>query len=233
MKHISAFTAVPDKGERPERIPKSETTPVAGRVVQPAKLSELEITHPLLQQAVDICYQWRDRKQGDYENSSLVFCGPVGTGKTHIARSILWSIAHAFEGELVAPVGKFFNASDLLLKFSPTKNDFGMSDVPRPSSIIGNAPIVVIDDVGSQQAIPYIGKDTDLQLAEIQARYFRVIDYCYQWRISLVVTSNLSLGQLEVHLGPRNWDRLSEMAPKGFMIDLTGVPSWRQKQSGR
>lgn len=215
----------------PERLPKNEDIR-QGRVIKRATLAELKIDNSILQAAVDMAHKWKDRKLAGFTDASIVLCGPVGTGKTHIARSVLWSISYSTaEGEPIAPAGRFFVASDLMLKLSPAKNDWGTNEVLRPATFIGNAPIVVIDDVGSEQAIPFVAADE--QAAEIQARYFRVIDYCYQWRISLVITSNLSLSQLEAHVGARCWDRLCEMAPKGFMYDLTGVSSWRQKVSGR
>lgn len=215
--------------EPPARIPESEQQ--RGRVIQRASLSDLDQTNDLIADAVQMVYQWRDRKQNGHDDASLVLCGPYGTGKTHIARAVLWSMCYTVDNSPVAPMGKFFHAADLLLKLSPTKTEWGGSEVPRPTDFIGTVPIVVIDDVGSEQAIPFVAKED--QMAEVQARYFRVIDYCYQWNISLVITSNLSIPQLEQHLGGRSWDRLSEMAPKDFMTDLTGVPSWRQKESGR
>ncbi len=42
-----------------------------------------------------------------------------------------------------------------------------------------------------------------------------------------------SLEKLHAHLGDRCWNRLLEMAPKGFMRDLSQVPSWRVTASGR
>ena len=212
------------------RVPASEQAQ-SGRVVQRATLGDLQVTHNSLAQAIAMARRWAERKQGGHDDASLVLCGPYGTGKTHIARAILWSICYTVDGQPVAPTGRLFHASDLLLKLSPTKTDWGGTEVPRPADFIGNIPILVIDDVGSEQAIPFVAKDD--QQAEIQARYFRVIDYCYQFNISLILTSNLSIPQLEQHLGGRSWDRLCEMAPKGFMYDLTGVPSWRQKESGR
>lgn len=215
-----------------ERIPESEQHQRSKRIVPRASLDDLQVNDHTLRGAVDMVRAWRDRKQAGNEDASMVLVGPYGTGKTHIARAVLWSIAYTEEsGEPIAPAGRFFVASDLMLALSPTHGEYGGSIVSRPSDFIGNAPIVVIDDVGSEQSIPFVKADD--QQAEIQARYFRVIDYCYQWRISLVITSNLSLGQLERHLGGRNWDRLMEMAPRGFMYDLTGVQSWRAKKSGR
>jgi hypothetical protein len=52
--------------------------------------------------------------------------------------------------------------------------------------------------------------------------------------VSIIITTNLSLAggkesQFALHIGGRSYDRLSEMAPAGFMVGLDGVPSWRQK----
>lgn len=211
----------------------AEDTPrQAGRQVERATLKELDTSHATMKAAVDIVYKWADRKRAGHDDASIVLCGPVGTGKTHIARAVLWSIPLATDdGQPVAPAGKFFHAGDLLLKFSPISTSWGGTEVPRPADIMGQAPIVVIDDIGTEGTIPFVKAED--QEGERQARYFRAIDYCYTWRISLVITSNLSISQLAQHIGPRCWDRLGQMAPKGFMFDLTGVPSWRQKASGR
>jgi DNA replication protein DnaC len=68
---------------------------------------------------------------------------------------------------------------------------------------------------------------------EIQNRYFKVIDYCYTYQISIVMTSNLSADALRRHIGERSWSRLQKMAPKGFMRDLSGVPDYRLREGGR
>lgn len=219
---------------------RTQPTPSAGsyterrvRQVARAALADLDTSvHPLMQRAVDMVHGWKRRKEAGYTDASLVLAGPVGTGKTHIARAVLWSIAYTTDdGRPVAPAGRFYHATDLLMAMNPTRGSSGMTEVPRPSTFIGNAPILVIDDVGTEQRIPFIA--ADVYEDEIHARYFRVLDYCYQFSISVVVTTNLSLGELGLRMGRRAWDRLSQMAPKGFMIDLSGVPSWRQRASGR
>lgn len=233
MKPISDYTAsVLQAAQQTAVIEQQAERPT--RTVQRATLAELDTSHKTMKAAVDMVYRWRDRKKDGHDEASIVLCGPVGTGKTHIARAVLWSIPLATDdGRPIAPAGKFFVASDLMLTFAPVDTSWGGSEVPRPGTVIGQAPIVVIDDVGSEGAIPFIGADVEKQAHERQARYFRVIDYCYTYRTTLVITSNLSISQLQQHIGQRCWDRLSEMAPKGFMFDLTGVPSWRQKLSGR
>jgi len=231
MEPISNFTKrVLDAQQETVRI--ETERPRNGRIVERATLHDLDTSHPTMQAAVGMARAWAERKRNGDIEASMVLLGPVGTGKTHIARAILWSICLATEeGQPIAPAGKFFLASDLLLKFSPTNTSWGGVEMPRAADIIGNVPIVVVDDVGAEGTIPYVKADEQEQ--ERQARYFRAIDYCYTWRISLVITSNLSTNQLKAHIGPRCWDRLSQMAPSGFIFDLTGVPSWRQKESGR
>jgi len=211
------FVDIPDE---PEKQPPIRPT-----------LDELDTSNPLVRQAVGAARSWAQRKRDGDGNASLVLCGPVGTGKTHIAKAMLWSIAYVVDGQPVSPVGKFFQATDLMTAFTPSKNEFGLTETPLASSVIGVAPIVVLDDVGSEQSIPFIRGD--YQAIERAMRYFRLVDYCNENEVSLVVTSNLAPSDLGLHMGRRAWDRLGEMAPRGYIVDLAGVSSWRQSRSGR
>lgn len=204
------------------------------------RIGDLKTNHNLrVADAVHAAHEWKARYKDGYMDASLVLSGPYGTGKTHIAKSILWSIVDVPDGhsDAAVPAGKFYLANDLLLLLAPMQNKTtGVVDAPRPSSIIGTAPIVVIDDIGGQQVFQYISKDD--QEHERHARYFRFIDYCYTAMVCVIITTNLSIeglqdSQFARHIGGRAFDRLSEMAPKGFMIGLDGVPSWRQKVGGR
>lgn len=198
--------------------------PQRQRPAERVMLDTLEKNSDGIVAAVNAAKAWAVRKNGGAADASLIFSGPVGTGKTHIAKAILWSIYNSLDdGTPVAPVGRFFTADDLIQAMEPGA---------RPGTMIPqDCPVIIIDDVGSEQNVPYVA--TEQQTNEIQNRYFKVIDYCYTWQVSIVITTNLSLNELAGRVGKRCWSRLQQMAPAGFMIDMTGVPDWRRKESGR
>ena len=213
--------------------------PTKTRQLKRVSLGDLDTSHPLVANAVQKAYDWRDRKRDGYEDASLILSGPNGTGKTHIARAIWWSRSYQPEGVAgyETPIDKFIMASDLLLQLTPTRNEHDLDVIPRIASLIGEGPeMVIVDDIGKEQSLPYVGADA--QATERRARFFRFFDHCYGKKISVIVTTNLSLAhgrdsEFSQYIGVASFDRLSEMAPSGFMVGLQGVPSWRVKQSGR
>jgi DNA replication protein DnaC len=190
--------------------------------VERVTLTTLDTSHPEVKTAVKAARAWANRKP-DFPEASLVLCGNYGTGKTHIARAILWSICYTVDGEPVSPIGKFFAANDLiqLLKAGNSPRDLLGTD----------CPILVIDDAGSEQNIEFVAAKA--QDKELEARYFRVVDYCNQHNISIIITSNLDPDSLAAVMGGRAWSRLMQMAPKGFVVTMFEAKDYRIKASGR
>lgn len=152
-----------------------------------------------------------------------------GCGKTHVARSVLWSIfLSRDDGTPMAPAGAFFEANRLILELDADERGRYVETMLR------NKPLIVIDDVGNrgtEQEIPHVAASR--QIPERQARYYSVINYCYEHGIGVVITSNMTFGELREHVGGRAYSRLAEMAPKGQWVDMTGVPDYRLKKGGR
>ena len=205
------------------------------------RLTDLDVTvHPLVKTAVDAARRWAERYKGDEDKApSLVLAGPPGVGKTHIARSIWWAVAqaavddggHKIEGS-ERPLGRFLTAADLMAELDPQRRDSYQEAIPV-SLVLGTSPLIVVDDVGAEGVLPYVSQQGENQEREKQARYFRLIDFCYGSDIPVIITTNLTIPNLAAHVGPRVWDRLNQMAPAGQMVSMFGVPSWRVKAGGR
>lgn len=152
-----------------------------------------------------------------------------GCGKTHVARAVLWSIyLSRDDGTPMSPAGVFFEANRLILELDADERGRYVETMLR------NRPLVVIDDVGNkgtEQEIPRVSAPR--QVPERQARYYSVINHCYENGIGVVITSNMTFGELRDHIGGRAYSRLTEMAPKGQWVDMTGVPDYRLKKGGR
>lgn len=218
---------------------------VAGLIAAgPVKLDALNQAHPQVQQAVKMARLWADRKRHGAIDSSMVLSGPVGTGKTHIAQAIWWSICEAVTGYDGTPLpgyrnhpaGRFFSSNELLLKMGISRDmDTGISTATRAADVIGYPPLIVLDDVGLEQNIPFIGKEE--QEAERHARFFKIINHCYG-NVSVIITTNLTWDELAAHIGKRAASRLIEMCPRlpsgdSFIVDMSKVPDYRRKSGGR
>lgn len=220
----------------------------AGRV----SLDTLDTSHPKMRQAVHMAREWAERKRRGCNDASLVLCGDNGVGKTHIARAIWWSIvlrvmdAPDVPGQAGKPrqgyecsdqpLGKFTVSNDLIAGFgSSTDPETGVTVPVRAADRIGYPPMLIIDDVGLEQSIQFVGKE--FQEAERHARFFSILNHCYG-NVSVIITTNLDWARLSTHIGKRAADRLQQMAPRmasgdSFIVDLFGVPSYRRKVGGR
>jgi hypothetical protein len=202
--------------------------PEPRRTFQPVTLDTLDTGwHPRVRVAVLAAQLWLKRRQRGETAGLVLIASPIpgditrtgyGCGKTHIARACLHTDCYWLDGRPVAAAGQFWSANDIIQRL----------DAETPASVeVGSAAIVVIDDVGTEQTIPYIAALD--QERERQSRYFKLIDYCYGHGVSVVITGNLTWAQLQQRIGGRAWSRLQEMAPKGQMVDLTAVPDWRTR----
>ena len=127
----------------------------------------------------------RARQHAGSLDGWLLIQGGYGCGKTHLAAAI----ANYAVGMGVATL--FLTVPDLLdtLRFSYDSED---TTFEERFDEIRNAPLLVLDDFGTQNATPWA-----------QEKLFQIINYRYINKLSLVVTTNLDLDEVEARIRSR------------------------------
>lgn len=142
----------------------------------------------------------------------LLFTGPVGTGKTHLAAAIanklienLYSVA-------------FGNATDIVTLIKSTyKKDSELTEAEVIRAFTDDTDIFIIDDLGKE----YTSPNTSTFL-------YQIINRLYENEKPIIVTTNFSSAALRRKLGERGEAIMSRLAEMCEIIKITG-PDWRLK----
>jgi len=155
--------------------------------------------------------------QNSNKNSLILWGKRCGTGKTHLAISIARSYIEnipmsAFSYPPTNPVA-FTTEPELLneIRSGYDKN--------------GNSEHQIIDKLTNSRLLIYddVGKVTPANLDFLQRISFLLIDRLYRKQKRLIMTSNLGMAELSLHLGEAVVSRLHEMCGKDNIIEVKGL----------
>jgi len=120
----------------------------------------------------------------------LVLFGGYGCGKTHLAAAIANHRLSQGKPSLFVVVPDLLD--HLRAAFSPT------SEVPYDERFeeVRTAPLLILDDLGTQSTTPWA-----------QEKLYQIVNYRYNARLPMVITSNRSLEELDLRLRSRFNDR--------------------------
>lgn len=128
------------------------------------------------------------------EELELLITGAVGNGKSYLS----FSIANALlkKGVLVVCI----SINGLLERIKETYSTLGKEGEWEIIKLLGNADLLVIDDLGTEQ-------NTEWSISKI----YTIIDSRYRNKLPTVVTTNYPVDILKDRYGERTVDRLIEM----------------------
>lgn len=128
------------------------------------------------------------------QNIGLLIYGEAGNGKTYTASCI----ANYLLDNMLPII--CVNIDSLLNRIKETYNSWGKEAEEDVLKTLCNADLLIIDDLGTEQ-------NTDWTKTKI----YNILDSRYRNGLPLIITTNLSIQELENRYEKRTYDRLLEM----------------------
>ncbi len=155
-------------------------------------------------QALAICKGYADNFGDHYRDGrNLLLCGNVGTGKTHLASSIVQQVIRC-----LGAVAAITSAAEIIRVFKGSMDRSAGYSERDVIAELADLDLLVIDEVGAQAGTAY-------ELAVLH----EVFDRRYQLVRPTVVISNMDAKGLGQYIGERALDRLREN--KALLVGFT------------
>jgi len=156
--------------------------------------------------------------------SILLRSDNYGVGKTHLVAALVNRLNNSVIPVFFQPdsyaIGYrrmpalFLTETNLLIRIRQTFNRQDEEEDTEEDVYcdLRNTPLLIIDDVGKTKPRDY---------SFLQSVYFRIIDERYTDESPMILTTNLTLSELETHIGGASADRLREMCGKNGFITIS------------
>jgi DNA replication protein DnaC len=135
---------------------------------------------------------------GSFKQSGLLFVGPPGAGKTHLAVGVLRALIERWRVH-----GRFVEFTSLIHQIQSTFDSDSQESKRQILDPLSGAELLVLDELGAQQPTPWV---RDLLYLIINNRYTR--------RLPTIFTTNYRLDEGAAKKGPVRVAGRTKMLPK-------------------
>ena len=139
--------------------------------------------------ALNAAQSFVDECQKNPQGLGILFTGPVGSGKTYLAASIANELIEAQLQVLFLVVPDLLD--ELRASYKSEVNEMDLLDTAR------TIPILILDDLGAHNYTDWT-----------RNRLYSIINYRMNELLPTVITSNLSLVEMEDYIGARTTSRI-------------------------
>jgi len=171
------------------------------------RISNFQVSNPMpeirdqLLRARTIAQRYADEFLGEegFSRLGLIFTGPPGVGKTHLAVGVMVEIVERYRIQ-----GRFVELNALINKIQGTFSATAPESTQEVLNPVLDAPFLVLDELGTQQTTPWV-----------QDILYLIINTRYRERLPTLFTTNyrLDVAKEAVVKNARNLDRGADPEP--------------------
>lgn len=166
------------------------------------KISLYESANLALKAAREFVRDFSQRPNTD----GLLFTGPVGSGKTYLACCIANALLQ--QGQVVL----FVVVPDLLDRIRSTYDASRQGNITEQELLdtAREVPLLILDDLGAHNYTDWT-----------RNKLYSILNYRLNHELPVIITTNISLEDLEEYLGERTTSRILQMCrPYRLMVDM-------------